>query len=159
MVQITCAQTMHGNFFHKALNVPGWKYNYKWYSTKGFYISKSVYTSKQVSRTGLLNGLKISPIDQTKKVPFVASLVPAYAGKLTTYDCKAEESLNSFWNLVNWLAFAARFWCKPMTHISWSFGPLFSLSEYNVLCLSNCYGLFTVCPSEKLITVFNTRLF
>ena len=54
---------------------------YKFYAVKGFYISKSVYTPKQVSKTGLLTGMKIASINQTKKINFEASLVPAYAGK------------------------------------------------------------------------------
>ena len=45
---------------------------------------------------GLLTGLKIASIDQTKKVTFKASLVPAYASKLTTYASKAEKSFDSF---------------------------------------------------------------
>ena len=66
------------------------------FTIKRFYISKSVYTTKQVSKTGLLTGLKIASIDQTKKVTFEASLVPAYAGKLTKFAGKAEESFDSF---------------------------------------------------------------
>ena len=61
-----------------------------------FYISKSVRVPKQVNKTGLLTGLKIASNDQTKKVTFVATPVPAYAGKLTTYAVKAEKSFDSF---------------------------------------------------------------
>ena len=66
------------------------------YTVKSFYISKSVYTPKQVSKTGLLTGLKITSIDQTKKVTFEASLVAACAGKLTTYASRVEKSFDSF---------------------------------------------------------------
>ena len=89
------------------------------------YKSKSVYTPKQVSKTGLLTGLKIASIDQTKKVTFEASLVPAYAGKLTTYASKAEKSFDSFWNLVDWIGYAGRFRCNPMNRIRGSSGPAF----------------------------------
>ena len=60
------------------------------------HIPKTVYTPKQVNKTGLLTGLKIASIYQTKKVVFVASLVSAYAGIFTTYAGRAEESFYSF---------------------------------------------------------------
>ena len=68
---------------------------YKLYTIEQFFISKSVYAPKQISKTGLLTGLKIALIDQTKKVAFVATPVPAYAGKLTTHAGKSKESFDS----------------------------------------------------------------
>ena len=61
-----------------------------------FYISKSVYTPKQGNKTGLLTGLEIASINQTKKVTFETSPVPAYAGKLTKFVGRAEEFFDSF---------------------------------------------------------------
>ena len=63
---------------------------------KRFYVSKSVYTPKQVSKIGILTGLRIDTIEQTKKVNFEASLVPAYVGKLPKFAGKDEESFDSF---------------------------------------------------------------
>ena len=50
---------------------------------KRFYIPKSVYVPKLVSKTSLLSDLKNASIDQTKKVASEAGLVPVNAGKLT----------------------------------------------------------------------------
>ena len=66
-----------------------------------FYISKSVFAHKQVNKTDLLTGFKIASIYQTKKVGFVANLVPPYADKLTPYASKAWKSFDSVSNLVN----------------------------------------------------------
>ena len=73
-----------------------WELKFKLYTIKRFYISKSVYAPKLVNRTGVLAGLKLASIDQIKKVACVASLVPAYAGKLTKYDGTAEKFLTRF---------------------------------------------------------------
>ena len=55
------------------------------------FISKVVYSPKQASKKALLTGLKVASFGQTKKVAFVARLIPAYASKLTTYAGKPEE--------------------------------------------------------------------
>ena len=72
-----------------------YEYKYKFFIVKRFYISKSVYTPKQVSKTGLFSGLKIASVDPTKKVNLEARLVLAYTGKLTTYASKAEQCFDS----------------------------------------------------------------